>query len=68
MLTADSFYHQTSSGVKVEDSCMKVWEEVKKHSKYSYVIFRLSDDLEQIIVEDTSKVIGNDYCHEDECK
>ncbi|KAK3732654.1 hypothetical protein RRG08_009335 [Elysia crispata] len=41
-----------TSGVGVADECMTVFEEVKMKHKWLYIIFRISDDLSHIIVEE----------------
>ncbi|RUS90651.1 hypothetical protein EGW08_001551 [Elysia chlorotica] len=41
-----------SSGVAVADECMEVFDEVKMKHKWLYIIYRISDDLTTIIVEE----------------
>lgn len=40
-----------ASGVGVNDECIHNFNEVKLGKKYKYVIFRLSDDNREIIVD-----------------
>ena len=48
----DDYHPWQSSGVAVSDECIKVFEEVKMKHKWLYIIFRVSDDLRSIIVEE----------------
>ena len=41
-----------ASGVAVSDECLKVYEEVKMGHKWLYIIYRISDDLSKIVVEE----------------
>lgn len=41
-----------ASGVTVCDECLKAFDEIKLGHKWRYVIYRLSDDLKRIIVEE----------------
>ncbi|XP_060082463.1 uncharacterized protein LOC132561783 isoform X1 [Ylistrum balloti] len=43
-----------TSGVTVKDECMKVFEEMKLGHKWKYVIFKISEDKKEIVVEQTS--------------
>lgn len=40
-----------ASGVSVDDECKTAFQEVKLGHKYRYVIFKLTDDLKQIVVD-----------------
>jgi len=42
------------SGVSVNERCISEFSEFKLRSRYSYIIFRLSADLKEIIVEKTA--------------
>lgn len=41
-----------SSGVTVCDDCVRVFNEIKLGHKWQYVIYKLTDDLKRIIVEE----------------
>ncbi|KAI8968539.1 hypothetical protein BDF20DRAFT_896944 [Mycotypha africana] len=43
-----------SSGVAVNDQCLEVFEELKLRKKYKYIIFKLSDDNKEIVIEKSS--------------
>ena len=43
------------SGVKVNDACIKMWEQLKS-GKIKACNFKLSDNLKEIVVEDDSVV------------
>jgi hypothetical protein len=45
-----------ASGVAVSDECKTVFQEIKLGHKYRYVIFRLTEDLKQIVVEKKADV------------
>lgn len=40
--------------MSVEDACKTAFNEIKLNHKYRYVMFRMSDDLKNIVVEKTS--------------
>jgi cofilin len=40
-----------ASGVRVDDDCKTAFQEVKLGHKYRYIVFKLTDDLKQIVVE-----------------
>ena len=42
---------QTSSGVIVNDECKVEFINLKMHSMYKYIVFRLSDDLNEVIID-----------------
>ncbi|KAI8341481.1 hypothetical protein BC941DRAFT_417005 [Chlamydoabsidia padenii] len=44
-----------SSGVGVNPDCMEFYQELKLRKKYKYIIFKLSDDFKEIIVESTAE-------------
>ncbi|XP_064600392.1 actophorin-like [Liolophura sinensis] len=41
-----------ASGVKVADECISAYQEIKLGHKWRYVIYRLSDDLRTVIVQE----------------
>lgn len=43
-----------ASGVQVSDDCLTTFRELKLGKKLKYIIFNLSDDLKEIIVEKSS--------------
>ncbi|XP_069118446.1 uncharacterized protein [Argopecten irradians] len=43
-----------SSGVAVDDQCLRVFEEMKLGHKWNYVIFKITDDKKRIVVETKS--------------
>ncbi|KAG9310989.1 actin depolymerizing factor [Chiua virens] len=48
-----------SSGVPVADICVTAFQDLKLRKKHKYIIFTLSPDLKEIVVEKTSD--GGDY-------
>jgi len=44
-----------SSGVAVNDQCLEVFQELKLRKKYKFIIFKLSDNNTEIVVEKTSE-------------
>jgi len=40
-----------SSGVAVSDECKVTYQDIKLGKKYRYVVYRLTDDYKQIVVE-----------------
>ncbi|KAL7624414.1 cofilin [Parahypoxylon ruwenzoriense] len=44
----------SQSGASVSQECMTVYNELKLSKKYKYVIFKLSDDYREIVVEEAS--------------
>ncbi|XP_052767665.1 uncharacterized protein LOC128208228 isoform X1 [Mya arenaria] len=40
-----------SSGVTVADECCEKWEKIKIGHKYSYIIFKIADNLKSIVVD-----------------
>lgn len=38
----------------MNEECVTAWNELKLNKKYKYIIFKLSDDLKEIVVEETS--------------
>ncbi|CAO3568625.1 unnamed protein product [Mortierella alpina] len=48
-----------SSGVAVSDSCLEAFHKLKLEHKYKYVVFKISDDNKEIIVEKASD--NSDY-------
>ncbi|KAH9492708.1 cofilin [Bulinus truncatus] len=51
-----------ASGVAVADECMRVYDEIKMGHQWLYVIYRISEDLRTIIVEEKA---GHDKTYED---
>jgi len=43
-----------SSGVKVNGQCTVEFEKLKMKKEYRYIIFKLSDNLKEIVVDETS--------------
>ncbi|CAN3360453.1 cofilin [Diutina catenulata] len=41
------------SGVAVNDECLKAYNDLKLGKKFRYVIYKVSDDKSQIVVEET---------------
>lgn len=48
-----------SSGVTVNESCLEAFQELKLRKKYKFIIFKLSDDNKEIVIEDA--VEKSDY-------
>ncbi|OZJ02327.1 Cofilin [Bifiguratus adelaidae] len=48
-----------SSGVTVSDACLEAFQQLKLGKKYQYVIFKISDDMKEIVVEKAES--GQDY-------
>ncbi|CAO3633492.1 unnamed protein product [Mucor fragilis] len=48
-----------SSGVAVNDECLSLYQDLKLGKKYKYIIFKLSDDNSEIVVE--KKADSGDY-------
>ena len=46
------FFFFQSSGVTVCDDCVRAFNEIKLGHKWQYVIYKLTDDLKRIIVEE----------------
>lgn len=44
-----------SSGVAVNDACLEIFQELKLRHKYKYIIFKLSDDNKEIVVENSAE-------------
>ncbi|RUS13465.1 hypothetical protein BC937DRAFT_95268 [Endogone sp. FLAS-F59071] len=40
-----------ASGVSVNESCLEIFQELKLRKKYKYLVFKLSDDNKEIILE-----------------
>ncbi|KAJ2613626.1 hypothetical protein H4S08_002099 [Coemansia sp. RSA 1365] len=43
-----------SSGIKVNPACFKAFQEMKKGHKYKFIIMKISDDLKEVIMDNTS--------------
>ena len=50
-----------ASGVKVADECVDSYELMKQKRKYKYCIYRLSDNLKEIVID---KVFDNPGCED----
>ncbi|SAM03924.1 hypothetical protein [Absidia glauca] len=44
-----------SSGVGVNVECLQAFEELKLRKKYKYIIFKMSDNLKEVVVEKTAE-------------
>ncbi|KAF3765970.1 putative cofilin [Cryphonectria parasitica EP155] len=44
----------SQSGATVHEDCVTAWNDLKLNKKHKYVIFKLSDDLKEIVVEEAS--------------
>uniref|UniRef100_A0A0B6Z588 ADF-H domain-containing protein n=1 Tax=Arion vulgaris TaxID=1028688 RepID=A0A0B6Z588_9EUPU len=51
-----------ASGVAVADECLRVFDEIKMGHKWLYIIYRVSEDLRNIIVEEKA---GHDKTYDD---
>ncbi|KAI7898465.1 uncharacterized protein BX663DRAFT_461812 [Cokeromyces recurvatus] len=49
-----------SSGVAVNDQCLEVYQDLKLRKKYKYIIFKLSDNNQEIVVDKTSDNLDYD--------
>eukprot|EP00055_Hartaetosiga_balthica_P018451 m.134347 g.134347 ORF g.134347 m.134347 type:complete len:140 (-) comp9559_c0_seq1:110-529(-) len=43
-----------ASGVEVSDECMEAFEALKMGKKFKYVVFKITDDHTQIVVDDAA--------------
>ncbi|KAI9016792.1 hypothetical protein DFJ74DRAFT_678480 [Hyaloraphidium curvatum] len=43
-----------TTGISVDDQCLEAYNALKLGKKYQYLVFKLSDDLKQIVVEKTA--------------
>ncbi|KAL2149483.1 hypothetical protein VTH82DRAFT_8134 [Thermothelomyces myriococcoides] len=50
----------SQSGATVNEECITTYNDLKLNKKYKYIIFKLSDDNTQIVVESTSED-GSEY-------
>ncbi|KAK7747974.1 cofilin [Cytospora paraplurivora] len=41
----------SQSGANVNEECVSTWNDLKLSKKYKYIIYKLSDDLKEIVVE-----------------
>lgn len=57
----------TSSGIEVVPDVKTKFSEIKKDKKHKYVIFKISEDLTQIVVHSTRKGEG-DKLKDDNCQ
>jgi cofilin len=61
-----------ASGVSVDDKCLSAFQELKLKKTYKYIIYSLSQDKTQIVVEKTSKSTDyDDFLNdlpEDDCR
>ncbi|ORY98871.1 hypothetical protein BCR43DRAFT_503645 [Syncephalastrum racemosum] len=44
-----------SSGVAVNPECLEKYQDLKLRKKYNYIIFKLSDDLKEIVVDEAGE-------------
>ncbi|KAI9345087.1 hypothetical protein BD770DRAFT_414088 [Pilaira anomala] len=49
-----------SSGVAVNSECLDLYQDLKIRKKYKFIIFKLSDDLKEIVVEKSSETANYD--------
>jgi cofilin len=49
-----TFTFNKSSGVTVQDVCLDVFQELKLKKAHTFIVYKLSDDLTQIIVDQKS--------------
>ena len=47
---------QANSGVTVADECKVEFINFKMHSMYKYIVFRLSDDLKEVIIDKNAPI------------
>ncbi|KAJ3285805.1 cofilin [Borealophlyctis nickersoniae] len=52
-------HNKQSSGVGVNDAAVEAFQELKLKKKYRYIVYKMSDDMKEIVVEKT--VEGADY-------
>jgi hypothetical protein len=50
----------SQSGATVHPDCITAYNDLKLNKKYTYIIFKLSDDYKEVVVESTSED-GPDY-------
>ncbi|CAO3630842.1 unnamed protein product [Cunninghamella blakesleeana] len=48
-----------SSGVAVAPACLEAFQELKLGKKYKYIIYKLSDDRKEIIIDKTAESVGS---------
>jgi len=61
----------SSSGVPVHSDCVTIFQDLKLKKKYRYIIFNLSKDLTEIVVEKTGTESYEEFLEilpEDECR
>ena len=58
----DSQQANSASGVAVDDACKLKFLELKAKRNYRYIVFKLDDGLQQVVVE---KAGGQDETHDD---
>jgi cofilin len=54
----------SQSGASVAQECVTAYNELKLNKKYKYIIFKLSDDDKEIVIEETSTVADWDAFRE----
>ncbi|CAO3597387.1 unnamed protein product [Absidia cylindrospora] len=59
-LTKQEKYINMSSGVAVNSECMELFQELKLRKKYKYIVFKLTDDFKEIVVEKTAEAAEYD--------
>ncbi|CAM0139252.1 unnamed protein product [Umbelopsis sp. WA50703] len=52
---ASAWDNVMSSGVAVNDACVEIFQELKLRHKYKYIIFKMADDLKEIVVEKSAE-------------
>ncbi|KXS13008.1 actin depolymerizing protein [Gonapodya prolifera JEL478] len=40
-----------ASGVDVDSECLNVFQDLKLKKKYAYIVYKLSDDMKQIVID-----------------
>ncbi|KAI8374724.1 uncharacterized protein BYT42DRAFT_577411 [Radiomyces spectabilis] len=49
-----------SSGVAVNDKCLETFQELKLRKKYTYIMYKLSDDNTEIVIDKTAESASYD--------
>jgi cofilin len=53
-MLANHSFHQASSGVSVAPECISAFNDLKLKKELKYIIYKISDDWKEIVVEETS--------------
>ncbi|KAG7126066.1 Cofilin like protein [Verticillium longisporum] len=48
-------YTMSQSGASVSQECIEAYNDLKLNKKYKYIVFKLSDDNKQIVIEEASE-------------